>query len=159
MFGDTVSQTSSLVSNERQLVLQLLLTTLSGEELQVIIHLQEFDRLDEFETAVLEQFPAIGAHSTFGSELAFVHKDTGQILTNPIWDTLKDCNRFHLVVRQCFSQAEHKGQVRRIAKAIRVPPTRTGQVLPRLYTHDRCETCASRSRNTHHWRGSLAALQ
>ena len=135
MFGDTGSQTSSLVSNERQLVLQLLLTTLSGEELQVIIDLQEFDRLDEFETAVLEQLPAIGAHSTFGSELAFVHKDTGQILTNPIWDTLKDCNHFHLVVRQCFCQAEHKGQLRRIAKAIRVPPTRTGQVLPHAFTH------------------------
>ena len=34
--GVTVSQTSSLLSNERQLVLQLLLTTLSGEEHQVI---------------------------------------------------------------------------------------------------------------------------
>ena len=59
-------------SNERQLVLQLLLTTLSGEELQVIIDLQEFERLDEFETAVLEQLPTIGGHSTFGSELASV---------------------------------------------------------------------------------------
>ena len=44
------SQTSSLVSNERQLVVHLLLTTLSGEEHQVIVDLQEFDRLDEFET-------------------------------------------------------------------------------------------------------------
>ena len=51
MHCDAVSQTSSLVSNERQLVLQLLLTTLSGEEHQVIIDLQEFDRFDEFETA------------------------------------------------------------------------------------------------------------
>ena len=143
MVGDTVSQTSSLVSNERQLVLQLLLTTLSGEELQVIIDLQGFDRLDEFETAVLEQLPTIGGHSAFGSELAFVHKDTGEILTNPIWDTLRDCTRFHLVVRQCFSQAEHKG----------------AGAPPCLYTHDRCEACASRRRNTYHWRGSLAALQ
>ena len=66
MVGDTWSQTSSLVSNERQLVLQLLLTTLSGEEIQIVIDLQEFDRLDEFETAVLEQLPTIGGHSTFG---------------------------------------------------------------------------------------------
>ena len=36
MHCDTVSQTSSLVSNERQLVLQLLLTTLFGEEHKVI---------------------------------------------------------------------------------------------------------------------------
>ena len=60
MVGDTWSQTSSLISNERQPVLQLLLTTLS-EEIQVVIDLQEFDRLDEFETAVLEQLPTIGS--------------------------------------------------------------------------------------------------
>ena len=130
MVGDTWSQTSSLISNERQLVLQLLLTTLSGEEIQVVIDLQEFDRLDESETV-----PTIGGHSTFGSELAFVHKDTGEMLANPIWDTLRDCNRFNPVVRQCFSQAEHKGQLKRNAKAIRVPPIRTGRVQPHAFTH------------------------
>ena len=83
MHCDTVPQTSSLVSNERQLVLQLLLTTLSGEAHQVIIDLQEFDRLDEFETAVLEQLPTIGGSSTFGCEFTFVQRDTGQILRNP----------------------------------------------------------------------------
>ena len=36
MHSDMVSQTSSLVSNKRQLVLQLLLTTLSGEELVIV---------------------------------------------------------------------------------------------------------------------------
>ena len=64
-------------------MLQLLLTTLAGEEIQVVIDLQEFDRLDEFETAVLEQLPTIGGHCAFGSELVFVHKDTGEILANP----------------------------------------------------------------------------
>ena len=82
-----------------------------------------------------EQLPAIGGHSTFRSEFAFVHTDTGRILKNPIWDTLRDSNRFHLIVRQCFSQAEHKGQLKRIAKAIRVPPTRTAGAPPCLYTH------------------------
>ena len=71
MEGDTWSQTSSLASNERSLVLQLMLTTLSREEVQVVIDLQEFDRLDEFETAVLEQLPTIGGYSAFGSELVF----------------------------------------------------------------------------------------
>ena len=33
--------------------------SLSGEEIQAVIDLQEFDRLDEFETAVLEQLPTI----------------------------------------------------------------------------------------------------
>ena len=115
MVGDTWSQTSSLISNERQLVLQLLLTTLSGEEIQVVIDLQEFDRLDESETV-----PTIGGHSTFGSELAFVHKDTGEMLANPIWDTLRDCK---------------KKQLKRNAKAIRVPPIRTGRLQPHAFTH------------------------
>ena len=69
MHCDMESQTSSLVSNERQLVVHLQLTSLSGEEYQVIVDLQEFDRLDEFETAVLEQLPTIGGNSAFGCEL------------------------------------------------------------------------------------------
>ena len=60
MRNDIESQTSSLVSNERQLVVHLLLTTLAGDEHQVVVDLQEFDRFDEFETAVLEQLPTIG---------------------------------------------------------------------------------------------------
>ena len=73
MIEDISSQDSSLVSEERSLVLRLVLTTFAGEELQLSIDLQEFDRLNEFETAVLEN---IGECSTFGRELDFVHKDT-----------------------------------------------------------------------------------
>ena len=130
MHNDIESQTSSLVSNERQLVVHL-----AGDEHQVVVDLQEFDRLDEFETAVLEQLPTIGGSSTFGCELTFVQCDTGQLLTNPIWDALRDCNHFHIIVRQCCSRAEHKGQMKRKAKAIQVPPTRSRQVLPHAFTH------------------------
>ena len=49
MIGDPSSQISSLASNERSLVLHLVLTTLVGEDLQLVVDLQEFDRLDEFE--------------------------------------------------------------------------------------------------------------
>ena len=83
---------SSLASNERSLVLHLVLTTLAEEELQMVLDLQEFDRLDKFETAVLENLPFIGGHSTFGCELVFVNKDTRAILADPIWDTLRDSN-------------------------------------------------------------------
>ena len=121
MHCDMESQTSSLVSNERQLVVYLQLTSLSGEEYQVIVDLQEFDRFDEFETAVLEQLLTIGGTSTFGCELTFVRQDTGQLLCSPVWDTLRDCNHFQIVVRQCSQCAEHKGQMRKNAKALRVP--------------------------------------
>ena len=87
MQSDMESQTSSLVSNERQLVVHLQLTSLSGEEYQVIVDLQEFDRFDEFETAVLEQLPTIGGTSTFGCELTFVRQDTGQLRLQPVSDS------------------------------------------------------------------------
>ena len=83
MVGDTWSQTSSLASKERTLVLHLVLTTLAGEEIQEVIDPQEFDRLDAFETAVLEKLPFVGGHSTFGRELVFVNKDTGAIWLTP----------------------------------------------------------------------------
>ena len=69
MHSDMESLTSSLASNERQLVVHLLLTSLSGEHHQVTVDLQEFDRVDEFETAVLELLLTIGGSSTFGFEV------------------------------------------------------------------------------------------
>ena len=38
---------------QERLVIHLILTTLSGEEAQLTVELQEFDRLQEFESAVL----------------------------------------------------------------------------------------------------------
>ena len=39
------------------------------------------------------------------------------------------------MIRQCFSQAEHEGQRKTRAKAIRVPPIHTGRVLSHAFTH------------------------
>ena len=135
MVEDISSQCSSLVSEERSLVLQLILITFAGEEIQLTIELQEFDRLNEFENAVLEHLPCIGERSTFGCELDFVQKDTRKMLADPIWDTLRENNCFNLIVRQCFAQAEHKGQLKSRVKAIRVPSNSTGRVLPHAFSH------------------------
>ena len=116
MIADISSQDSSLVSEERSLVLHLALTTFAGEDIQLSIDLQEFDRLYEFETAVLENLPRIGECSTFGCELDFVHKDTQKLLADPILDTLRDNNCFNLIVRHCSVQAEHKGQLKNRVK-------------------------------------------
>ena len=91
MHSDMESQTSSLVSHKRQLVAYLQLTSLSGEDFQITVDLQEFDRFNEFQ--------------------------------------------FQIVVRQCCQCAEHKGQMRQNAKAIRVP-VRAGDP-PRLHTFER----------------------
>ena len=65
------------------MVLHLILTTLAGEETQLTIELQEFDRLHEFENAVLEQLPKIGESSTFGCELDFVCRDSQEKFGTP----------------------------------------------------------------------------
>ena len=33
-----------------------------------------------------------------------------EVLVDPIWNTLRDNNCFNVIVRQCFVDAEHKGQ-------------------------------------------------
>ena len=125
--------TSSQWSDERSMILHLILTTLAGEETQLTIELQEFDRLQEFESAVLEQLPEIGESSTFGCELDFVCRDSQQKLVDPIWHTLRDCNCFTVISSPCFEEAEHKGQKQGDAKAIRVPFHATDRVLPTSY--------------------------
>ena len=57
---DFMSVTSSQWSDERSMIVHLILTTLAGEEKQLTIELQEYDRFNEFENAVLEQLPNIG---------------------------------------------------------------------------------------------------
>ena len=135
MVGEISSQDSTPASEERSIVLHLILVTSAGDEIQLSIELHEFDRLNEFENAVLENLPHIGTRSTFGCEPDFVSKDTRKILVDPIWHTLHENNCFNLIVRQCFTQAEHKGQLRRRAKAISVPSNDTDRVLPHAFSH------------------------
>ena len=121
MIADHISVSTSQWSEERALTMHLVLTTLAGDEAQLTIEIQEFDRLQEFEDAVMEQLPVIGESSTFGCELSFVCRNSQQKLVDPIWHTLRDCNCFTVVVSPCFEQAEHKGQMQGEAKALQVP--------------------------------------
>ena len=57
MTTDFMSVTSSQWSDERSMVLHLILTTLAGET-QLTIELQEYDRFCEFKNVVLEQVDA-----------------------------------------------------------------------------------------------------
>ena len=117
------------------MVVHLILTTLAGEETQLTIELQEYDRLHQFESAVLEQLPNIGESSTFGCELDFVRRNTHQKLVDPIWSTLRDNNCFTVIARPCFAEAEHKGRVKGDAKAIRVPYHTTDRILPQAFSY------------------------
>ena len=111
-----------------------MLTTFAGEEIRLAIDLREYDRLNEFENAVLNQLSYLGDSSTFGCELQFVHKDTRKVLADPIWDTLCDNHCFNVIARQCFVDAEHKGHLKGGAKAIRVPSSATDRILPQAFS-------------------------
>ena len=112
------------------MVVHLILTTLAGEETQLTIELQEYDRFHQFENAVLEQLSNVGESSTFGCELDFVCRDTHRKLVDPIWN-----NCFTVISSPCFAEAEHKGQVKGDAKAIRVPYHTTDRILPQAFSY------------------------
>ena len=61
--------------------------------------MQEYDRLHEFEDAVLNQLPCLGDSSTFGCELQFVHKDTLPFVLC-IYKTLTDNHVEAVIVTQ-----------------------------------------------------------
>ena len=86
-------------SEERSSTPALTLTTLAGEEIQLAIDPQEYDRLHDFENAVLEQLPYLGNSSTFGCELQFVLKDTYEVLADPIRGTLRAKHCFYVIAR------------------------------------------------------------
>ena len=86
------------------------------------------------ENAVLQQLPFLGESSTFGCELQFVHKDTCQVLADPIWNTLRNNHCFNVVAKQCFVDALHKGHLAGEAKAIRVPSGATDRMLPQAFS-------------------------
>ena len=135
MIADHISVSTSQWSEERALTMHLVLTTLAGDEAQLTIEIQEFDQLHEFENAVMEQLPVIGASSTFGCELSFVCRNSQQKLVDPIWHTLRDCNCFTVVVSPCFEDAERKGQMQGEAKALRVPFNDYDRIFPQAFSH------------------------
>ena len=110
------------------MVVHLILTTLAGEETQLTIELQEYDRF-------LAQLPYIGESSSFGCGLDFVCRDTHRKLVDPIWNTLRNNNCFTVISSPCFAEAEHKGQVKGDAKAIRVPYHTTDRILPQAFSY------------------------
>ena len=99
-------------SKERSSALSLTLTTLVGEDIQLVIDPREHDRLHDFENAVLEQLPHLGSNSTFGCELQFAQKDTHEVLADPIRGTLRANQCFYVIARQCFVEAAHKGHLK-----------------------------------------------
>ena len=137
MIAEHASVTSSQWSEERAMIFHLILTTLAGEEIQLALELNELSRLDEFEDEAIQQLPKLGGSSTFGCALTFVCRDSQVRLVDPIWQTLRNNYCFNVISQPCFEVAEHKGQVKGDAKAIRVPYSSTDRVIPQAFAHTR----------------------
>ena len=65
----------------------------------------------------------------------FVCRDSQQKLVDPIWQTLRDCNCFTVVVSSCAEKAEHKGQMHGETKALRVPFRASDRIYPQAFSH------------------------
>ena len=121
-------------SKEKSPALPLTLTTLAGEDIAIVLDPREHDNLHNFENAVLEQLPHLGSNSTFGCELQFVQKDTHEVLTDSIRDTLRANQRLYVIARQCFVEAAHKGQLKGEVRAICVPCGKNDKIPPQAFS-------------------------
>ena len=110
--------------------------TLAGEKLSIPIDLNAHDSVRSLEDAVLAELPDIGNSSTLGCELQFVELDTQQILTDPIQSKLRNHCCCYVIARSCLVEAEHGGQIKGEAKAIRVPRGKSSKIPPQAFSFD-----------------------
>ena len=135
VIAEHATVTSSQWSEERATTFHLVFFTLAGEEIPLALEVNEFTRLDEFEDEVMRQLPKIGQSSTFGCALTFICRDSRRKLVDPIWPTLLHNYCFNVISQPCLDVAEHKGQGKGSAKAIKVPYRSTDRVLPHAFAH------------------------
>ena len=110
------------------------LLTLAGEKLPVAVDLHAHTSLRSFEEAVLAELPYIGSSSTLGCELQFVEQNTQQLLADPIQSKLRGNYCCYVIARPCLVEAEHSGQIRGEAKAIRVPRGKSNKIPPQAFS-------------------------
>ena len=108
--------------------------TLAGEKLAIEVDLNAHTGIRSFENAVLAELPYLGSSSTLGCELQFVQIDTHQVLADPIQSKLRANHCYYVIARPCFVEAAHKGQIKREAKAIRVPRGRNDKIPPQAFS-------------------------
>ena len=135
MLADYMSVSTSQWSEERSMVIHLILTTLAGKEAQLQLNSKNMTVFRNLKNAVLEQLPELGTSSTFCCELDFVCCNSQQKLVDPIWQTLRDCNCFAAVVSPCAEKAEHEGQMQGETKALRVPFYASDRIFPQAFSH------------------------
>ena len=110
------------------------LITLAGEVLPIEVDPAAHTCLRNFENAVMAVLPYLGCNPTLGCELQFVRTDTYQVLTDPIQSKLSATHSYYVVAQPCFVEAAHKGQLKGVAKAIRVPRGRNDKIPPQAFS-------------------------
>ena len=117
----------------------LLLTTMAGNEIQIVVPLSIHHNWEMLEDYLVEHLPVVSQLDTFGCELTLLHADSQHALCDPIQEELWNNTRFHLIVRDCFRSCSGKEQLQRdvyeaLPKAIWVPVNDMGILPPAFFS-------------------------
>ena len=134
--GDSYMSTTD--ESEATMDCRLLLTTLSGKEIEASTNIAQFDRFEEFEEHIVDRLATSSELEVFGSELDFVHPATHAYLEGRIWEALQENRHFTIVFRECIEVFQTKEDFeecafRDIPKAVEVPANELGIIPPSAF--------------------------
>ena len=138
MAATCASRTSTSEESEATMDCRLLLTTLSGKEIEVSTNIAQFDRFEDFEEHIVDYFATVSDLDVFGNELDFVHPTTQAYLEGRIWKALQENGHFTIVFRECvevfqIKEAFEECAYRDIPKAVKVPANELGIIPPSAF--------------------------
>ena len=135
---ETTSHMSTSEESEATTDCRLLLTTLSGKEVEVSTNMAQFDRFEDFEELIVDHLATSSELDVFGSELDFQHPTTQAYLEGRIWEALQENRRFTLLFWECVEIFQTKEDCeacayRDIPKAVKVPANELGVIPPSAF--------------------------
>ena len=102
------SGTSTSEESETTMDCRLLLTTLSGKEVEVSTNIAQYDRFEDFEEHIVDHLTSVTDLDVFGCEVDFVHPTTQAYLEDHIWEALQENRHFTIVFRDCLEALQTK---------------------------------------------------
>ena len=96
------SGTASSDESDATMDCRLVLTTLSGKEVQVSTSIAQHDRFEDFEEHIVDHLASVTEVEVFGCEVDFVHPVTQEFLEEHIWEAIQQTKHYNIVFRDCF---------------------------------------------------------
>ena len=115
MASTSASGTSTSEESETTVDCRLLLTTLSGKEVEVSTNIAQHDGFEDFEEHVVDHLATVTDLDVFGCEVDFVHPTTQTYLEDHIWEALQENRHITIVFRDCVEAFQTKERTLKIA--------------------------------------------